>query len=685
MKYQTTNEWRYTKVMNDLVNHILSFRQLNRKKIVIGGILFLLQTATVFLWSFISAPMGISPASSIAIAFLFLFGSNYWPTVFIGTIIGMTFANVAPIPLFVCALSYTLQGIVAARLFKHFDFNVLLARLRDSVILISVLIGVSVFLPTINAGIQFLLGSPTVAGVPFFAGLSWAQLWIAVIFSNLIFTPLILRWSTFPHPRTLNELTETTLLLTSTTAISIFLFWSETRSIGGISLAYLLIIPLFWTALRLGPRMTVTALAMSASIGISIFIHEGYRSDLGAINFQGLYQTELFFTLFSLMFLLIVSIEEERKEKTKELEAHVTGLRTEIRELSDDDRLKNEFIATLAHELRNPLAPVVSTLELLQLREELSREALQLVKRVQHQTETVKRLLDDLLDVSRITQKKFKLRKERRSFRELIAHCEGNAEHVMSTHNHRFTVTVPKNDATLLVDPTRFEQIVINLLYNAAKYTEPGGQIDLRCDIKGKNLIIRLKDNGIGIEPENLEQIFLPFRQMRTHHHSGTGLGIGLAITKQLVEMHEGTITALSEGHGKGSEFIVTLPIIDNDTAHMTHEHSVATTEAKNVIARTILVVDDNEDAAKALARLLEFRGNTVYVAHSGREAIENTRLFKPEIILLDIGLPDIDGYEVAQQLTGYGQEGDRLNSEEAGFDHHLVKPVSLAEVEKLL
>jgi signal transduction histidine kinase len=699
MKYQTTNDWRYTKIMNDLVNHLFSFRRLTRKKIIIGSILFLIQATTVFVWSFISAPQGISPASSIAIALLFLFGSNFWPTVFFGTVIGMATAQVPPLLITVCALSYTLQGTIAVRLLKHFEFNLLLARFRDSLLLISILVGVSIILPIVNLGMEFLFGIPPpfLNSTPFFADLSWGRLWIAGVFINIIFTPLLLRWSIFPHKRSYKEILETTLVLSAIIVISILLFWSETRSIGGISLAYLLIIPLFWTTLRLGPRLTVTSLALSAGIAISIYVYEAYQGGLSSVNFQGLYQTELFFTMLSFMFLLIVSIEEERKEKTKELEEHVSGLRTEIRELSDDDRLKNEFIATLAHELRNPLAPVVSTLELLLLRKELSREATQLVKRVQHQTETVKRLLDDLLDVSRITQKKFKLRKEQRMLSELLAHCEGNAEHIMRSHNHTFTLTVPKEDVTVYVDPTRFEQIVINLLYNAAKYTESGGTINLNCVIKDKDVVIKLKDTGIGIEPESLEQIFLPFRQMRTHHHAGTGLGIGLAITKQLVEMHGGTIVAHSEGHGKGSEFVVTLPIIDTSTPHMSSEKSEVALEKNDPLTRTILVVDDNEDAAKALARLLEFRGHTVYVAHSGKEAIENTRLFKPEVILLDIGLPDLSGYQVAQQLrqsgvhakiiavTGYGQENDRMDSEDAGFDHHLVKPVSLVEVEQFL
>jgi signal transduction histidine kinase len=440
----------------------------------------------------------------------------------------------------------------------------------------------------------------------------------------------------------------------------------------------------------------VTALAMSASIGLSSFLYMGFLRGITNVDLQQIFQTELFFSLLCVIFLIIVSIEEERKEKTKELEAHVTGLRSEIRELSDDDRLKNEFIATLAHELRNPLAPVVSTLELLRMREELSREALQLVAKVEHQTGTVKRLLDDLLDVTRITQKKFKLRKERALLADLITHCVHNAEHIMNAHQHTFRVNVPKEDVWLYVDPTRFEQIVTNLLYNAAKYTEMGGHIELTASVQDENLVIKLKDDGIGIEAEHLEQIFLPFRQVRTKHHTGTGLGIGLSITKQLVEMHNGTINVKSEGHNRGSEFTLVMPILDTKNPE-TASWSLEKSDEKTIFARTILVVDDNEEAAQALARLLEFRGHTIYVAHSGREAIENTRLFKPEVILLDIGLPDIEGYDVARELrqngvrakliavTGYGQEEDRQKSEEAQFDHHLVKPVSLAEIEKLL
>jgi CheY-like chemotaxis protein len=253
---------------------------------------------------------------------------------------------------------------------------------------------------------------------------------------------------------------------------------------------------------------------------------------------------------------------------------------------------------------------------------------------------------------------------------------------------------MPDTDVPLCVDPTRFEQIVLNLLYNAAKYTEPGGKVTLTCTVENNALSIRLRDTGIGIDPDNLEEIFLPFTQLRSRKQTGTGLGIGLAITRQLVEMHGGTITASSAGRGKGSEFSVILPILDTEHKGRTAPEEA---EALHKRQRTILIVDDNEAAAKALSRLLEFRGHRVYIAHSGKEAVENTRLFKPETVLLDIGLPDLDGYEVARQLrqngfrhqiiavTGYGQSDDRVKTREAGFDHHLVKPVSLAEVEGLL
>ncbi len=684
--------------MNDLVNNILSLRRLNRRKIMVGSILFLVQTLVVFFWLTINAPIAISPAGSLAIALLFLVGSSYWPTIFLGTFIGMILADTTILPLFACALSYTLQGIVGARFLRTFEFDLMLSRLRDSVILVAVLACTALIYPSISFGMEFLFGADTLSHTDTFtSGLSWGSAWIASLFSTLIFTPFILRWAVMPQPRTFNVLMETVLTLGITATISILLFWTNTQDIGGISLAYFLFAPLFVSSIRLGPRMTITALTMSASIGLTSFISSGMVRALTPTELQALFQTELFFGMLSILFLIIVSIEEERKEKTKELEAHVSGLRTEIRELSDDDRLKNEFIATLAHELRNPLAPVVSTLELLRMREELSREALELVTRVEHQTNTVKRLLDDLLDVTRITQKKFKLRKVQASLRELITHSVNNAEHLMNANGHRFRATLPTEDVLLSVDPTRFEQIVTNLLYNAAKYTEHGGQIDLVCKTEGKNVILTLTDNGIGINPESLEQIFLPFRQMRTKHHTGTGIGIGLSITKQLVEMHDGNIVAYSEGVGKGSQFVVTLPIIVSENSTEIEPHTGNEKSPRQSFARTILVVDDNTDAAQALTRLLEHRGHTVYVAHTGMEALENARLFKPEVVLLDIGLPDIEGYEVARRLrssgfrsklialTGYGQEEDRIKAEEAQFDHHLVKPVSLSEIEKLI
>lgn len=679
--------------MDDLIQ-LLPIRRLNHKSILVGVILFTVQALLVFIWAYASAPLSVSPAGAVALALLYRLGLGYWPAILGGSILGMSLAGVAPLSLVAASLSYTLQALIGAQLLKKFEFNIMLSRLHDSAVLVSVLVGTAFIFPTVILALDGILRTHILVDESFAQGLTWSKALIAALFSNLIYTPFILRWSVAPHLRSFREYVEIFFTLGAASTISWFLFWTDTTSIIGISLAYILLIPLLWITLRLGPRMIATALAVCASIALASFLNQSYIYGLPVINLQELFQTELFFVMLATMFLIVVGMEEERKEKTKELEAHVSGLTTEIKVLSDDDRLKNEFIATLAHELRNPLAPVVSTLELLQMRNELSRESLQLVKRVEHQIETVKRLLDDLLDVSRITQKKFKLKKEACMLYELIAHCESNADHIMRSFNHRLEILLPKQDVPLYVDPTRFEQIVTNLLYNAAKYTERGGHIKLQCEVKNRKLIVRLRDNGIGIDPEHLEQIFLPFRQMRTKQHTGTGLGIGLAITKQLVEMHEGTITAKSEGLGKGSEFTVILPILDRRQSERDRSENP---EVSTKMQRVILIVDDNEEAAKALARLLEFRGHRIYVAHSGKEAIENTRLFKPEIILLDIGLPDMSGHDVARRLresgvhakliavTGYGQEDDRISSEEAGFDHHLVKPVSLQEVEKHL
>jgi PAS domain S-box-containing protein len=364
--------------------------------------------------------------------------------------------------------------------------------------------------------------------------------------------------------------------------------------------------------------------------------------------------------------------------------------------LAEADRRKDEFLAMLAHELRNPLAPIRNALHLLGV-PGVSPAALQRVREMmERQVRHMVRLVDDLLDVSRITRGKVQLRPEPLEVSTLIERVSEEARPIMDGKGHAFSVLLPAEPLVLDGDPTRLDQVLLNLLQNAAKFTGPGGRIELAASRDGDGVRISVRDTGIGIEPELLPRIFEPFMQAdHSLDRSQGGLGVGLTLARSLVEMHGGTLTASSEGPGRGSEFVVWLPIRREPVASPDPEGGAGERKGPG---RRVLVVDDNRDSAESIALLAEIWGHEVRTALDGPSALEIAAAYRPEVILLDIGLPGMDGYEVARRLrqragggpvlvamTGYGMEEDRRRSREAGFDHHLVKPVDPEGLRALL
>ncbi len=361
--------------------------------------------------------------------------------------------------------------------------------------------------------------------------------------------------------------------------------------------------------------------------------------------------------------------------------------------LRDADQRKDEFLAMLAHELRNPLAPIRSALELLRMdphgeSSEMARDIMG--RQIQH----LVRLVDDLLDVSRIVRGRIELRKEQVELSDVLRHGIEEARDEITAHRHELIVECSE-DLWVMGDPTRLAQIVANLLNNAAKYTEDGGKIWIATSRDAHTAVISVRDTGIGISAETLPTIFDLFTQSaRTIERSQGGLGIGLTLVRRLVELHGGAVTAYSAGLGRGSEFIVRLPMMEQTASSHAEPWQPA-----EVTPRRVLVVDDNRGAATILARMLsQFWKHQVQVAHDGPSALEIARRDRPEVVILDIGLPGLSGYEVVRQLrdggafaetlfvslTGYGQEKDRESSSNAGFDEHLVKPASVVTLEAL-
>lgn len=358
--------------------------------------------------------------------------------------------------------------------------------------------------------------------------------------------------------------------------------------------------------------------------------------------------------------------------------------------LRDADRRKDEFLAILAHELRNPLAPIRNALSLLHAAgedREVFHTATDMIRR---QLTQLVRLIDDLLDVSRISRGKLELRKERVELNSILDQAVEIARPATEMAHLQLTKALPVESVFLQADPVRLTQVISNLLNNACKFTGEGGRIEVSAERRGADVVVSVKDTGIGIPPDKLESIFEMFSQVDrpVGRHEG-GLGIGLTLVRRLVEMHEGTIEARSEGLGKGSEFVVRLPIaVEAKSVKPPVEAPAAVDGVPG--KRKMLVVDDNHDSAKSLAMLLRLAGNDVQMAFDGEEAVECAARIRPEVILLDIGLPKLNGYDACRRireqpwgkdlviiaLTGWGQAEDRRKSSEAGFDRHLVKPV---------
>jgi PAS domain S-box-containing protein len=353
-------------------------------------------------------------------------------------------------------------------------------------------------------------------------------------------------------------------------------------------------------------------------------------------------------------------------------------------------RSKDEFLAMLGHELRNPLSPIVTALHLMKIRapEALQHERTVIERQVTH----LLRLVDDLLDISRITRGKVQLNKERLEISQVVAKAVELASPLLEQGHHHLSIKVPDQGLALEGDATRLAQVVSNLLNNAAKYTPAGGHIDVAASLRDERIVLTVRDDGIGISAAMLPRVFELFAQERQSiDRSQGGLGLGLAIVKSLVALHHGAVSVSSEGHGKGSMFTVELPAAAPRDASAPDVPSPPSAPPSPGAGQKVLVVDDNVDAAEMLAEILRMSGYTTSVAHDGPEALELVPSFHPDIVLVDIGLPVMDGYELARRLratlsgvrliavTGYGQQGDRDRSHEAGFDAHLVKPVSLA------
>jgi PAS domain S-box-containing protein len=379
---------------------------------------------------------------------------------------------------------------------------------------------------------------------------------------------------------------------------------------------------------------------------------------------------------------------------------NITDRKRAEEQLKAADRRKDEFLATLAHELRNPLAPIRNGLHILRMSHQGSMAANHVYEMMQRQVAHMVRLVDDLLELSRISRGKIELKRERVSLKSIIEHAVETSKPFIESGDHTLEIALPEQQIMIEGDLVRLSQVFANLLNNAAKYTNQRGTIWLAGKCVGEMAVVSVRDTGIGIPRDMLTRVFEMFAQVNHPlRRSQEGLGIGLNLVQSLVQMHGGTVEARSEGLGSGSEFVVRLPLAKGDS---TGKSALPAADGGSVSGRSvrrILCVDDNKDSADTLGMMLRFLGADVHTAYDGPSALEAIKICRPSIILMDLGMPGMDGCEVARRirhdddnrkiiliaLTGWGQEEDRRRSREAGFDHHLVKPVDLSALQALL
>ena len=410
---------------------------------------------------------------------------------------------------------------------------------------------------------------------------------------------------------------------------------------------------------------------------------------------------------------LLAEVTERRRaearlnELNETLDRRVTerteALQVRDTQLLDANRRKDEFLATLAHELRNPLAPVRNALQVLRLKGQGSPDVQWASELIDRQVQAMSRLIDDLMDVGRINQGKIELRRERLELARVLQDAVETTRPLIDDAGHELQLSLPKQKLLLDADPTRLSQAFMNLLNNAAKYMDRGGRIEVSVLTDGEEVVVSVKDSGIGIPPDRLDGVFEMFSQVESAlSRSRGGLGIGLSLTQRLVEMHGGRVIARSDGLGRGSEFTVRLPLaaVQEDNGGVVPDSKHAVPFSPPDAGLRILVADDNADAAETMAVLLELMGHRVQHVLDGEAAVQAAVSdFHPEVVLLDIGMPKLNGYETCREIrarnkdpamkiiaiTGWGQSEDRLKSKDAGFDHHLVKPVDPEALSDLL
>jgi signal transduction histidine kinase len=620
------------------------------------------------------------PPSGFALAAVLLLGRRSAP----GILLGAFLANAtAGEPLWVAgaiALGNTLEAMIGALLLQRIGFDPGLRRERDVVALIAV-VAVS---PVVAASIGVMsLGAGGVQPAAALPDL-WVLWWLGDALGGLIFAPVILVMKNRAElPR--NVLGEATLLLAGLLIASLVIFVGVAR----VPISAYGVFPfLIWAGLRFGPLGAATSAALANAIAVW-GTHLGHGPFAGNGPEHGLVHLQVFMAVAAATGLFLGAVAAQNRQAQQRAQQ-------KAEEMADADRRKDEFLAMLGHELRNPLAPIVHAVELLGRRDPtLVERGREIIRR---QAEHLNRLVGDLLDVSRITRGTVRLERKRVILAEVVGAAADMWRHLIAQKRQQLSVNLPDRPIWLYVDPTRFTQIIANLLHNAAKFTPNEGQIVIDAEEQRGWLSIRIRDTGEGMSRDLVTHVFDLFVQgPRSLDRPKGGLGLGLTLVRRLVDLHGGTIVAKSDGSDCGSEFTVRVPVAE--ALSEAPVRAPETAAPASLRSRRVLVVEDNDDAREAMTLLLREEGHDVRAASDGLRALAEVQDFTPDVVLLDIGLPGLDGYAVARKLralpqtagamlvaiTGYGQAEDRALSRDAGFDYHLLKPVEPLHLIELL
>ena len=629
---------------------------------------------------------GVWPPSGIALAAVLLLGPRVWPGVWLGAALTNLTIQGSPLIAILLGTGNTLEAVVAAALVRRYIGTRGEFESGEAVVMF-------VALSALSALIAATIGtlSLTLLGVLHrfeFSSNAWT--WFQGDTSGMvIITPLILTWRARPlSPWSVAKWFEAAALASSVAFVSVVIF-SDLVSAGPLHpLAFVTLPFILWAAIRFEQRVVTAAIAIISSIVVWFTLQGQGQFALGSPDSSSFFLLSYTSTLVIAGLLLGAVIGQRRRAEL--------SVQKRVEELQESERHINEFLAMLSHELRNPLAPMVNALALMR-KDPGRRQHPPMLAIIDRQVMHLSHIVDDLLDVSRITRGKILLQREIADLNEIVSRALDASHPLIVARGHALRSEFASEKLFVNADATRISQVVLNLINNAAKYTPAGGAIAISLTRENGAGVLSVRDSGIGMAAELLPRVFDLFMQGdRALDRSEGGLGIGLTIAKRIVEMHGGLMVASSAGPGQGSEFVVRLPLM---AAPATPAPGPQIATSLPSSRRRLLVVDDHRESADTLAMLLASMGHEVKTAYDGREAIELATRHPPDAVLLDIGLPGMNGYEVARELrnsngrvrlaliavSGYGQDEDRRRSRAAGFDHHLMKPVDPAELARTI